>query len=95
MERTGGASGGAWGNVRGFYTLTHTLRVRRFHRRRIHVSLFHLLSQVEPAMPTLFHDYVEAFDAAFHLEERTGVQHFVREVTSTTFVIVRTANQGV
>jgi hypothetical protein len=40
-------------------------------------------------MPTLFHDYVAAFDAAFHLEEATGVQHFVREVTETTFVIVR------
>jgi len=45
-------------------------------------------------MPTIFHDYVEAFDAAFHAEQRTGAQHIVREVTESTFVIVRKSNKG-
>lgn len=41
-------------------------------------------------MLTLFHDYVEAFDAALALEQRTGKHHEVRDLSSTTFYIIRT-----
>lgn len=45
-------------------------------------------------MPTLFHDYVNAFDAALSLEQQTGIHHEVRELSGTTFVIVRIQNQA-
>jgi hypothetical protein len=41
-------------------------------------------------MPTLFHDYLAAFEAALRLEQRTHQHHEVREYSASTFYIVRT-----
>lgn len=41
------------------------------------------------AMPTMFSDYVAAFDTALLLEQRTGQHHEVREYGPTSFVIVK------